>query len=136
MRTKLDELMGEWGAWKRRENANRLGYPTEAAFAKDKVDHGGWGSVDPDVPMVDDDLRRADAAVNSLHANGRLMMIAHYIWPGPAKTKAHKLGMSIAQYYFRLGPFQEQVAHVLGGAYLNGYEEIIISSRDLVEVSR
>lgn len=136
MRTRLELLLGDWGRWKCRENASPLGYPTEAAFAKDKVDHGGWGSVSPDVPLVDDDLRRADVAINGLHPNGRLMVIAHYIWIGPVKMKADKMRMSPARYYFRLAAAHEEIAQRMGGMYLQGYDAVAILSRDVEQVSR
>lgn len=44
----------------------------------------GMRHSDPDVLLVDDDMRRLDVEVNELHPDFRAVITAHYVRPGPA----------------------------------------------------
>lgn len=108
-KSNIEILLGEWGAWKRGENRSSLGYPDQAAFQRMRVD--GQRRADPDVLMVDDDLRRLDVEIYELHPDFRSVLRAHYIRPGPVKTKIDDLGISRALYFFRLDFATKQVNH-------------------------
>lgn len=109
-KSNIEILLGEWGAWKRGENRRALGFPSQAAFHNVVVD--GQGRVpEPDVLLVDDDLRRLDVEINELHPDFRAVITAHYVKPGPAKTKMDDLGISRSLYFFRLDFATKQVGH-------------------------
>jgi len=111
----LEILLGEWGAWKRGENRGALGYPDQAAFQRMRVD--GQRRGDPDVLLVDDDLRTLDRHIDALFPEARRVVTAHYVWPGPVKTKLDRLGMSRTGYYDMLDCAHKQLAHWMGGGY-------------------
>jgi len=119
-RTNLEILLSEWGELKARENRPGLGYPAESTFAQMRVD--GQRRADPDVFLADDDIRRLDVAIGELHPDMRVVVTAHYIWAGPVKTKAWRLGIQPRVYYFHVEFAHKELANKLGGIYLRGYE--------------
>lgn len=121
MRTKLENLLGDWGRWKRSENVRGLGLPKQSVYMSERVD--GSRAPEPNVFLVDDDMRRADQAINSLHPDMRVVMVAHYIWFGVVKAKAERLGISRTVFYRHVEFAHKQLAAQLGGAYKEGYEQ-------------
>jgi hypothetical protein len=122
MRTNLELLLSDWG---RRQDIRRdkaLGYPTAAAFSKERVDHDGWGYSGPEACAADGDMLRVDGAINSLHPDMRVIITAHYVWAGPVKKKADMLHMSNRDYYYALEAAHKHLAHNMGGVYAKGYE--------------
>ena len=88
--------------------AKRLGYPTQAAFAK-QISRG----VLPTPPVADPLTEQvgqymAEAATPIL----RRVIVCHYSDPDPVGVKARRVSMSLAQYYRAINRF-------LGG--LSGY---------------
>src|SRR5690606_6040421 len=75
-KSNIEILLGEWGAWKRGDNRSALGYPDHANFNQMRVD--GQRYAEPDVLMVDDDLRRLDRFIDHLFPEVRAALIAHY----------------------------------------------------------
>lgn len=134
MRTNLEILLSEWGHRQDIRRDRALGYPTAAAFSKERVDHDGWGYSGPEACAADGDMLRIDDAINHLHPDMRVVITAHYTWAGPVKTKHDKLRLSRAAYYFRLEAAHMQLSHLMGGAYATGYEPIL--SRQVEEASR
>lgn len=119
-RTNLEILLSEWGHWQVAQAAIGLGFPRESPFSQMRVD--GQRRSDPEVFLADDDMRRADVAIGELHPDMRAVITAHYIWPGPAKTKAWRLGIQPRVYYFHVEFAHKELANKLGGIYLRGYE--------------
>ena len=119
-RTNLEILLSEWGELKARENRPGLGYPAESTFAQMRVD--GQRRADPEVFLADDDIRRLDVAIGELHPDMRAVITAHYIWPGPVKVKADRLGVSPRTYYSNLEFAEKTLAYRMGGRYEVGYE--------------
>lgn len=134
MRTNLELLLSDWGRRQDIERDRALGYPSQAAFAKERVDHDAYGYSGPEALLPDADILRLDKAINSLHPDGRVIIVYHYVVSGPVKAKHDKLGLSRAAYYFRLEAAHLQLSHSLGGRYATGYEPIL--SRQVEEVSR
>ena len=112
MKSNIEILLGEWGAWKRGENKSSLGYPGSSAFQSMRVD--GRRAPDPDALLVDDDLRKLDREVNAIHPEYRSVLIAHYVRPGPVKTKLDVLRVSRSLYFFRLEFATKQLAFQMG----------------------
>lgn len=112
MKSNIEILLGEWGAWKRGENRSSLGYPAQAAFARMRVD--GRRLDAPSVPMADDDLRQIDREIGSIHPEFRAVLVAHYVHPGPVKAKLDKLGVSRSLYFFRLDFATKQLGYQMG----------------------
>lgn len=129
MKTNLEILLSEWGEWQAGMNRSGLGLPSQSAFARMRVDHDR-AATSPDVKLVDDDMRRVDAAINDLHADMRVVMVAHYVWGGPVKTKADRLKLQPRVYYFALEHGHKQLSHVLGGIYATGYEPKLCTHMD------
>ncbi|WP_233236334.1 hypothetical protein [Bordetella sp. LUAb4] len=123
MRTNLENLLSEWGGWKAGHNRTGLGYPRASAFTRMRVDGGHWHQ--PAVGLADDDLRRVDDAIEALHPDARVVLAAHYIWPGLVKNKADRLQLSRSSYYFRIESAHQQLSHAMGGIYARGYEPIL-----------
>jgi len=123
-RTNLEILLSEWGELKARENRPGLGYPAESAFARMRVD--GPRCADPEVWLADDDIRRLDAAIGKLHPDLRIVVTAHYVWPGVDKQRYDRLRMSKTSYYDHLKFAQRQLAFALGGRYMQGYETTLV----------
>ena len=119
-KSNIEVLLGEWGAWKRGENRRALGYPSHTSIHNLAVD--GQRGVEPDVLLVDDDLRRLDVAINKLHPDMRVVITAHYIWAEPVKVKIDKLSISRSVYYRHYEFAHKQLAQSLGGRYMAGYE--------------
>lgn len=115
MKGNLEILLAEWGAWKRGENRNPLGYPGSSAFQQMRVD--GSRKTDPDVLLIDDDLRRVDRYVNGLFPEARLVVTAHYVWSGPVKAKLERVRLSRTGYYDMLDCAHKQLSHWMGGGY-------------------
>lgn len=120
MKSQIEILLGEWGRWKRGENRTGLGYPACSAFQRERVD-GGRG-VEVMVALVDDDLRRVAEEVETLHPDYRAILTAHYVAPGPVKTKADRLSTSVRVYYSMLEHAHRVLSHAMGGRYKAGYE--------------
>lgn len=134
MRTNLEILLSDWGRANAIRKAGALGYPTSAAFSKERVQHDGWGYSGPEACAMDGEIARVDQAIDNLHPDMRVVITAHYTWAGPVKTKHDKLRLSRAAYYFRLEAAHMQLSHLMGGAYATGYEPIL--SRQVEEASR
>lgn len=115
-KTNIEILLGEWGAWKRGENRGALGYPDQAAFQSMRVD--GQRRSDPYALMVDDDLRRLDEQIDQLFSEARAVTVAHYVWPGPVKSKLPRLRTSRTGYYDTLDFAHRQLSHWMGGKYI------------------
>lgn len=115
MKQNIEILLGEWGAWKRGENRQALGYPSQSAFMTMRVD--GVRGADPDVLLVDDDMRRLDRLILSLFPDAKLAITAHYVWPGPTKEKLARVRMSRTRYYDMLDCAHQQLSHWMGGNY-------------------
>lgn len=115
MKSNIEILLGEWGAWKRGENRSALGYPSQSAFTAMRVD--GQRHYDPDVLLVDDDMRRLDRYVVQLFPEARVAVTAHYVWVGPVRQKMARLGMSKTRYYDMLECAHQQLSHWMGGSY-------------------
>lgn len=122
MRTNLEILLSEWGHRQDIRRDRALGYPTAAAFSKERVDHDGWGYSGPEACAADGDMLRIDDAINHLHPDMRVVITAHYVWNGPVKTKAAKLHMSNRDYYYALEAAHKHLSHSMGGKYETGYE--------------
>lgn len=114
-KSNIEILLGEWGAWKRGENRSVLGYPDQSAFNAMRVD--GQRRSDPDVLLVDDDLRRLDVYVSRLFPDVTLALTAHYVWPGPVKAKLDRVRMSRTAYYAHLEYAHKQLSHWMGDGY-------------------
>lgn len=114
-KSNIEILLGEWGAWKRGENRNVLGYPDRSAFTRMQVD--GQRRSDPDVLLVDDDLRRLDTHIGHLFPEARRMITAHYVWVGPVKAKLDRLATSRTAYYTHLEYAHKQISHWMGEGY-------------------
>lgn len=114
-RSNIEILLGEWGTWKRGENRNPLGYPESSAFQNMRVD--GQRGSDPDVMLVDDDLRKLDNQVSALFPEARRVITAHYVWPGPVKVKLDRLAISRTGYYDMLDSAHKQLSHWMGHGY-------------------
>lgn len=114
-KSNIEILLGEWGAWKRGENygaAVSLGYPGSSAFQNMRVD--GGRKTDPNVLLVDDDLRKVDREIDSIHPDYRSVLVAHYVRPGPVKVKLDVLGVSRSLYFFRLEFATKQLSFQMG----------------------
>jgi DNA-directed RNA polymerase specialized sigma24 family protein len=122
MRTNLEILLSEWGRAQDIRRDKALGYPTAAAFSKERVDHDGWGYSGPEVCAADGDMLRIDDAINHLHPDMRVVITAHYVWAGPVKRKADLLKMARTAYYETLEYAHKQLSHSMGGTYATGYE--------------
>lgn len=120
MRTNLEILLGDWGRWKAIQDDAGIGYPSEAAFSKMRVDCNVHHGVS--VSMVDPDLRRVDSLVSQMHPQDRAIILAHYKWRGPVKVKHEKLGLSVRDYYYGLEAAHRQLSHAMSGIYATGYE--------------
>lgn len=112
MKSSIEILLGEWGAWKRGENKNPLGYPSQSAFSRMRVD--GTRGSDPHALLVDDEMRRLDREVEEIHPDFRAVVVAHYVRPGPVKTKLDTLRVSRSLYFFRLDFATKQLAFKMG----------------------
>lgn len=114
-KSNIEILLGEWGTWKRGENKSALGYPDQAAFQRMRVD--GQRRADPDVLLVDDDLRKLDNQISALFPEARRVITAHYVWPGPVKAKIDRLEISRTCYYDTLDSSHKQLSHWMGEGY-------------------
>jgi len=115
MKSNIEILLGEWGAWKRGENRSALGYPSASAFQNMRVD--GQRSPDPDALLVDDDLRKVDRQISSLFPEARSVIVAHYVWIGPVKIKLDRVQMARTRYYDLLDMAHKQLSHWMGEGY-------------------
>lgn len=120
MKTNLEVLLGEWGRWQAGMNRSGLGYPSETSFSKMRVDCGRHSGVN--VLLVDDDIRELDAAIQRLHPDVRVVITAHYVWPGVLKVKLGRLSVSRTAFYESLDFAHKQLSHDMGGAWMCGYE--------------
>lgn len=114
-KSNIEILLSEWGAWKRGENRSALGYPSQSAFSAMRVD--GQRGAEPDVLLVDDDLRQLDRSVDALFPEAKRIVTAHYVWTGPVKVKLGKVGMSRTGYYDMLDGAHKQLSHWMGEGY-------------------
>ena len=115
IKSNIEILLGEWGAWKRGDNRSALGYPDHANFNQMRVD--GQRYAEPDVLMVDDDLRRLDRYIDHLFPEVRAALIAHYVWIGVVKAKLDRVKMSRTGYYAHLEYAHKQLSHWMGDTY-------------------
>lgn len=111
----IELLLSDWGAWKRGENRSANGYPSQSAFTIMRVD--GMRRSDPDVLMVDDDMRRLDRMVEALFPDAKVAVTAHYVWSGPVKDKIERLSITKTRYYDMLDCAHQQLGHWMGGKY-------------------
>lgn len=128
MKTNLEILLSEWGRWQAGMNRTGLGYPSETSFSKMRVDcdrHASVGAL-----LVDDDLRRIDMSISRLHPDVRVVVVAHYVWAGVVKVKAHRLRLAPRQYYLELEHAHKQLSHDLGGRYSDGFETKLCAHLD------
>lgn len=114
-KSNIEILLGEWGAWKRGENRSTLGYPDHANFNQMRVD--GQRRAEPDVLMVDDDLRLLDRHIGNLFPEVRAALTAHYVWIGVVKAKLDRVKMSRTGYYAHLEYAHKQLSHWMGAGY-------------------
>lgn len=112
MKQNIEILLSDWGAWKRGENRNPLGYPSQSAFSRMRVD--GVRAADPHALLVDDDIRRLDGEIEEIHPDFRAVVVAHYVRLGPVKTKLDALRISRSLYFFRLDFATKQLAFKMG----------------------
>lgn len=119
MKSNIEILLGEWGAWKRGENRSSLGYPGQSAFQRMRVDCER--RPDPYALMVDDDLRRVDQIIEGMHGDYRAVLVAQYVATGPVKVKADRLRTSTRVYYTILEHAHRSLAHSMGGIYIKGF---------------
>jgi len=115
MKSNIEILLGEWGAWKRGENKLGLGYPDRSAFLRLQVD--GLRRLEPYALHVDDELKTLDEHISLLFPEARLVIVAHYIWPGSVKHKLKRIRMSRSRYYDTLGVAHKQISHLMGEGY-------------------
>ncbi|OZI56752.1 hypothetical protein [Bordetella genomosp. 4] len=115
MKSNIEVLLGEWGAWKRGENRSSLGYPGQSAFQRMRVD--GQRRADPYALMVDDDLRKVDEHIARLFPEAHVVVVAHYVWPGPVKTKLDRVKATRTRYYDLLEMAHKQLSHWMGERY-------------------
>lgn len=125
MKQNIEILLSDWGAWKRGENKSALEYPSRSAFSIMRVD--GMRHSDPDVLLVDDDMRRLDRLVDTLFPDAKRAVTAHYVWPGPVKAKLDRVRMSRTRYYDMLDCAHQQLSHWMGGNYAGAPQESISS---------
>ncbi|MDF8361926.1 hypothetical protein [Achromobacter anxifer] len=124
MRTNLEILLSDWGRRQDIRKDRALGYPTSAAFSKERVDQGGygWGYTGPEACAADGDMLRIDDAINNLHPDMRVVITAHYVWAGPVKRKVDMLRTTRTAYYETLEYAHKQLSHTMGGSFATGYE--------------
>lgn len=125
-RTNLEILLSDWGHWQVAQAAIGLGFPKEAPFSQMRVD--GQRRSDPEVFLADDDIRRLDVAIGELHPDMRVVVTAHYVWPGLDKQRYGRLGMSRSNYYHHLQFSHLQLAFALKGKYMRGYETELVGA--------
>jgi len=116
VKSNIEILLGEWGAWKRGENRTSLGYPDQSAFQRMRVD--GQRRADPHALMVDDDLRQLDSHIGYLFPEARVVIVAHYVWVGPVKAKLDRVHMTRTRYYDLLDMAHRQLGHWMGDNYM------------------
>src|SRR5690606_526078 len=116
MKSNIEILLGEWGAWKRGENRSSLGYPDQSAFQRMRVD--GQRRADPYALMVDDDLRKLDGHIAHLFPEARTIVVAHYVWVGPVKAKLERAQVARTRCYDLLDMAHKQLSHWMGGSYV------------------
>lgn len=120
----IKTLLDQWGRWKVRENSLALGYPSIAAFARERVD--GERSSGNEL-LIDDDLKRVNDVVNGLRPALKRVVACHFITAGHAKDKPAMLLMSRVRYYELLDASIQQVAHEMGGKYRMEEEESFLA---------
>lgn len=116
MKSNIEILLGEWGAWKRGENRTSLGYPDQSAFQRMRVD--GQRRAEPYALLVDDDLQKLDGHINRLFPEARTIVVAHYVWLGPVKAKLDRVRASRTRYYDLLEMAHRQLSHWMGDGYM------------------
>ena len=120
MKSNIEILLGEWGAWKRGENRSALGYPAQSAFIATRVD--GQRTPDPDALLVDDDLRKVDSHINHPFPEARMIVVAHYVWIGPVKVKLDRVRVTRTRYYDLLDMAHKQLGHWMGDGFIPDVE--------------
>lgn len=120
-KTNLEILLSQWGKWQARMNDVGLGHKSASAFVTMRVDNSGrW--EDPNVFMVDDDMRRVHTEIMRLHPDMVAVIRTHYVDAGPVKTKIDAMRIARTVYYRHYEFAHKQLATALGGRYLRGYE--------------
>jgi len=114
-KSNIEILLSEWGAWKRGENRNALGYPDQSAFMVMRVD--GLRRTDPYALLVDDDLRHVDRCIEKLYPGVKAVVVAHYVWTGSSKSKQSRLGLTRTTYYTHLDYAHNQLGYWMGDGY-------------------
>lgn len=130
MKSNIEILLGEWGAWKRGESRSSLGYPDQAAFQRMRVD--GNRRSDPYALMVDDDLRKVDGLIDGLAQDYRSILVAHYIAIGQVKVKADRLKTSTRVYYTILEHAHRSLSHSMGGKYNTDFQPKLCAHVELL----
>lgn len=117
----IEILLGDWGAWKFRENRCAVGYPSISALARMRVDC----SSSKDLPdfVADADVLRLDAIVEAMRPALKRVLVVHYMMGGRTKDKAAMLGRPLRQYHVDLQYATQQAAHEMGGKYLLEWDE-------------
>lgn len=114
-KSNIEILLSEWGAWKRGENRNVLGYPDQSAFMTMRVD--GLRRTDPYALLVDDDLRLLDKYIDKLFPDVKAVVVAHYVWTGSSKSKQSRLKLTRTAYYTHLDYAHNQLGYWMGDGY-------------------
>lgn len=115
MKSNLEILLGEWGIWKAREEAQSLGYPSHAAFTEERVD--SQRRVDITDFIVDEPLRKVDAIIQASHPDILKVITAHYKWTGSSKAKIERLHVSKTWFYNQLETAHHMIGYALGGKF-------------------
>lgn len=116
-KSNIELLLSEWGRWKRGENRNMLGYPSQSPYMRFRVD-GQRSASDPDVLLIDDDLRQVDRCIEKLYPDVKTVVVAHYVWLGTSKSKLQRLGLTRTAYYTHLDYAHNQLGYWMGGEYI------------------
>lgn len=121
MRTNLEILLSDWGRWKATQDDAGLGYPSEAAFSKMRVDCDGY--TGRPLQTVDEDVIRVNGAIGRLHPSYQKIIRIQYVHPGSWKVKPDLAGLSKTAYFEALKFSHTQLSHDMGGTYSYGYQE-------------
>src|SRR5690625_7790520 len=113
-KSNIELLLSEWGAWKRGENRNMLGYPSQSPYMRFRVD-GQRSASDPDVLLIDDDLRQVDRCIEKLYPGVKTVVVAHYVWFGTSKSKLKHMRLTRIAYYTYHESVHNHLHHCMGG---------------------
>jgi len=123
MRTNVEILLGDWGRWKAIQDDAGLGYPSEAAFSKMRVDCNVYAGAN--IPMADPDVFQVNVVIGTLAPFYQKVIRVQYTVPGSWKKKPEVAGMLKTAYFEALKAAHIQVAHHMGGKYARDYIECV-----------